>query len=154
LDYKVGNWTVDDLVEKERLARSYMKNDQWAQASTLFLEIVEKCPDWEHGEGFYNLGCCYEELKQKEAARRAYLTALQFEPYNPYYLGGFASFLYRMGDSQEAYQAYMDLLKVEKDNPYIMAQVMPAIETLAQRLKRSGQQLEADIQAATKNDVS
>ncbi len=66
--------------------------------------------------GFHNLAQCYEDLGQLELAEECYNAALRYEPANPIFLGGLASFLYLHGEPEKAFDAYLEVLEVEKVN--------------------------------------
>jgi Flp pilus assembly protein TadD len=102
------------LIDLERRASDFQKSGQIREAAELFSAIVKEQPDWEHGLGFYSLACCYEDLGQLELAEGCYNAALRFEPANPYFLGGLASFLYLHGEPEKAFNAYLTLLEVYK----------------------------------------
>jgi tetratricopeptide (TPR) repeat protein len=102
------------LVDLEQRALDFRNSGHIEEAAELFSSIVKEQPDWEHGMGFYNLACCYEDLGQLELAEECYNAALRYEPGNTMYLGGLASFLYLHGEPEKAFNAYLEVLKLEK----------------------------------------
>jgi Flp pilus assembly protein TadD len=71
-----------------------MNDHNFEKARKLLDTIVTEQPNFEHGGAFYDLGCCLEELREYGSARQAFEKAISYEPANPIYLGGLASFLY------------------------------------------------------------
>jgi tetratricopeptide (TPR) repeat protein len=104
------------LIDLERRALGFQNSGQFEEAAKLFSAIVKEQPDWEHGTGFYNLAGCYEDLGKLELAEECYNAALRYEPANPYFLGGLASFLCLHGEPEKAFNAYLELRRVEKMN--------------------------------------
>ncbi len=92
-----------NLIKLERLALYYGRRGRLLKSAKLFSQIIAKCPDWAHGNSQYSLACCYEDLGRLDDARQRYIEALKIEPGNPYFLGGYTSFLYLHGDPAEAY---------------------------------------------------
>ena len=104
------------LVDLERRALDFRNSGHIEEATELFSAIIKEQPDWEHGTGFYNLACCYEDLGRLDLAEECYNAALRFEPANPYFLGGLASFLYLHGEPEKAFNSYLILLEVDRMN--------------------------------------
>jgi tetratricopeptide (TPR) repeat protein len=102
------------LITLEQKGLELRKAGRLAEAAEIFAIIVKEQPDWEHGTGFYNLATCYEDLGELALAEQGYREALRYEPKNPYFLGGLASFLYLHGDTNQAFASHLDLLEVER----------------------------------------
>jgi Flp pilus assembly protein TadD len=124
------------LVELERRAFDLQKSGKIGEAAELFAAIVKEQPDWEHGQGFYSLACCYEDLGELKLAEECYNAALRFEPANPYFLGGLASFLYLHGETEKAFNTYLTLIEV-----YRMESDQKAIEEATIALKALGKKM-------------
>ncbi len=107
---------MNHLVDLEERALRLRNSGRIEEAAELFATIVKEQPDWEHGIGFYDLAGCYEDLGRLELAEQCYRAALRCQPANMYFLGGLASFLYLHGESEEAFSAHLELLRVEKIN--------------------------------------
>jgi Flp pilus assembly protein TadD len=105
-----------DLINLEKKALALRNAGRLSEAVELFSTIVKEQPDWEHGAAFYNLACCYEDLGELVLAERCYGDALRYQPKNPIFLGGFASFLYLHGDPQKAFDTHLTLLEIENSN--------------------------------------
>jgi Flp pilus assembly protein TadD len=124
------------LIDLERKAFDFRKAGKINEAAELFAAIVKEQPDWEHGLGFYSLACCYEDLGRFELAEASYNAALRFEPANPYFLGGLASFLYLHGEPEKAFDVYLTLLEVytmEGDQKGV-EQATPALRALGNKI--------------------
>ena len=102
------------LTEKEKKALELMSTGAKEQAAQIFSEIVEERPDWEHGFAFYNLAGCLEDLGRFAEARHSYLRAIDYGPGNTYFWGAYASFLYLHGSPEDAFEAYLRLLRLER----------------------------------------
>lgn len=85
---------------------------------------------------------CYEELNQLEEAARLYREALQQEPHNTYYLGGYCSFLCWHGEPQEALVVYLDYIAANGFRQSEIDSCMSALKTLAARIGLSDGELE------------
>lgn len=124
------------LVELEQRALNLRNSGRLEEAAELFAKIVEDQPDWEHGLGFYNLATCYEELGRLKQAQEGFMAALQYEPENTIFLGGLASFLYLHGEPEKAFEAHLQLLKLEK-----MAGNVADVESLKTPLRALGEKM-------------
>ena len=102
------------LIEIEKKALEALSAGRLEEAANFFESIVSEMPDWEHGTALYSLACCYEDLGNITSAEKCYREALQYEPENPTFLGGLASFLYLHGDPAESFNYHLALLRVER----------------------------------------
>lgn len=89
--------TAVDLLELERRALGAMSAGNLKEAVALYTEIVAQNPGWEHGTAQYCLAACYEDLGELTPAEECYRKALSYEPENPTFIGGLASFLHLHG---------------------------------------------------------
>ena|ERR1700674_3322914 len=105
-----------DLINLEKRALDLWKSGHLKEAIEIFSTIVKEQPDWEHGSAFYDLACCYEDLNELVLAERCFNDALQYQPKNPIFLGGYASFLYLHGDPRNAFDAHLTLVEIENLN--------------------------------------
>lgn len=64
------------------------------------------------------------------------MAALQYEPENTIFLGGLASFLYLHGEPEKAFEAHLQLLKLEK-----MAGNVADVESLKTPLRALGEKM-------------
>jgi hypothetical protein len=91
--------------------------------------------------------CLQELLRESETAKskRSHLPvrlvqkfeqALNYEPRNPIFLGGLASFLYLHGDPREAFAKHLALIKLERSlgNEAKVLSIAQALRTLGQRI--------------------
>jgi tetratricopeptide (TPR) repeat protein len=99
------------LVEIEQKALNARNAGRLEEAAKLYETTVTERPDYEHGTAMYCLACCYEDLKNIASAEECFRKALQYEPENPIFLGGLASFLYIHGDPAESFQTHLVLLR-------------------------------------------
>lgn len=102
------------LAALEEEALELMNNGQKEEAAGLFSQIVAERPDWEHGGAAYDLAGCLEDLGQLDQARLYYQQAVHYDPGNPYFWGGYASFLYLHGNPQEAFDTHIRLLTIDR----------------------------------------
>jgi tetratricopeptide (TPR) repeat protein len=107
---------TNPLVEYEKNAFDARRNKNFQVAISLYEKIVVENPNWEHGEAFYNLAGCYEDIGELEKAEENYLNALNIQPEYYIFVGGYASFLYQFSEPQTAFDWYLKLLKIEKEN--------------------------------------
>lgn len=140
------------LVEMERKALQLRNAGQLKEAAELFAAIVKEQPDWEHGTGFYDLACCYEDLGEFALADKCFHDALRYEPKNPYFIGGLASFLYLHGDTDKAFAAYLALLEVEQTsgNQKGIETATTALRSLGKKMGLSEETLSKQIGATNK----
>jgi Flp pilus assembly protein TadD len=124
------------LIELEQKALALQKSGRLPEAVEHLVAIVSERPDWEHGTAFYALACCYEDLGQLELAEQSYANALRYQPKNPIFLGGFASFLYLHRDPTRAFNAHLALLEIENAN-----RNQNGIDTAVKALKALGSKI-------------
>src|SRR2546426_1005955 len=96
-----------DLVKLETEALASRNAGDQKRAVELLSAIVTEQPDWEHGEAFCDLAGCYEDLGEFDKAEESYRRAIDYGPANPYFWGGYASFLYLHRDPQTAFDAHL-----------------------------------------------
>ncbi len=99
------------LVKLDQEALQLKNSGRISEAAELLSVIVEQQPNWGNGLGFLNLARCYEDLGQFEKAAKSYRAALQYAPASELILGGYASFLYLHGKPEDAFDAYVKLLR-------------------------------------------
>lgn len=120
-----------NLIELEGLALSHIEKNEFQTAAELLNELILEDPDWEHGNAQYSLACCYEELGQLQKANEHYLNALKLESKNPYFLGGYASFLELYGDPTQALETYYQYIASVNCRQSEIDDVMPTLIELA-----------------------
>jgi len=89
--------TALDLLGLEQRAVGAMNAGHLKEAAVFYAEIIAQNPGWEHGTALYGLACCYEDLGELRLAEECYRRALSYEPENPIFIGGLASFLHLHG---------------------------------------------------------
>jgi Flp pilus assembly protein TadD len=124
------------LLELSESALQSMNRRDFESATRALNELLTLQPDWEHGGGAYDLACCLEELGSYAEAEQMFAQALNYEPDNPIYLGGLASFLFLHGDPHKALEKHLILLKLEKSlhNEAKVTSIAQAIRSLGQRI--------------------
>jgi Flp pilus assembly protein TadD len=110
------------------------------KAVATFMKLVGLRPDFEHGQAIYHLACCCEDLGRFVEADQRFREALSYEPANPYFLGGWASFLYLHGDTAEALEVHLRLLRENKGFRN-REQTKIALASLGKRLGLSTEEL-------------
>lgn len=104
----------EHLIQLEQEGLALQRDGKFREAAEVFIALLKEQPDWEHGEGFYCLAFCQEELGDFDAAEKSYLDALHYWPNNPYFLGGYAAFQASHRDPKQAFETYLRLLEVER----------------------------------------
>src|SRR4051812_31226270 len=94
--------TAELLMHLEKMSLDAVKSGNHELAIDCFRKIITIQPNYEHGACFYNLACSYEDIGKIDLARENYKKALEYMPNDEIYLGGYASFLYLHGSSDEA----------------------------------------------------
>jgi tetratricopeptide (TPR) repeat protein len=137
-----------ELVALEARARDLRKASKFEEAIQILLIIVQREPGWEHGLCHYELAICYESLGKLAEAREFFKKALSYEPRNTIYLGGFAAHLYLHEQSFEAFQAHLDLLRVEVEDcdAHGVKQTKIALATLGKKLGMSDEDMQGRIE--------
>jgi len=130
-----------------------MNSGKKEQAVELFSAIIKQRPDWEHGLTFFNLAGCLEDLGQLEQAEQSYQRAIKYGPGNPIIWGGYASFLYLHGDPQDAFEAHLKLLRLERaccsePSSEQVETITIALTSLADKLGMSREDLNEQIERA------
>jgi tetratricopeptide (TPR) repeat protein len=146
---KSSEVTPGFLIDLEQRAIELKNAGKLKEASTIFRQIVEQQPDWEHGTAWYNLGECYENLHEYESAEQCYRKALAYEPANPYFLGGLGAFLCRRSDFNRAFDVHLRLLQVEHSsgNENATSRTVVALKSIGKNLGLSQEEIEAQIRA-------
>jgi tetratricopeptide (TPR) repeat protein len=102
-----------DLVELEQEALKAQNAGRLRDAIARYEELVGREPKLGAWHGHYSLACCYEDVGDLASAEQSYRKALTYEPQNPTFLGGLASFLYLHGDPAESFRYHLALLRFE-----------------------------------------
>ena len=128
-----------------------MNSGNLERAVELFTVIVNENPGYEHGECFHNLAGCYEDLGELDKAEENYRRALEYEPKNPIFLGGYAAFLYLHRDPQAAFEEYLKLWKLEysSGNKAQAENAMLGLRELGRRLGLTDEELTQRLEAAS-----
>jgi tetratricopeptide (TPR) repeat protein len=134
-------------VELEQEALKLTNQGDFKTAIELYKKIVEENPNYEFGACFYNMACCYEELGELEKARENYLKAIEYSD-DSIKLGGYASFLYLHGDTEEALEAHLKLLGFEKKWRHDTSRTLGAINFLAKKNGLTDQEISRLIENA------
>jgi tetratricopeptide (TPR) repeat protein len=140
------------LIELEKEGLNLRRQGNIEQAANIFTKIVSKQPDYEHGMCFYDLAGCLEDLGDFEKAEENYLKAIQYVPDDLIRLGGYASFLYLHGDPQQAFDAHLHLLFLERQQgeTVTIKNTISALKTLGKRLGLSENEVEHKINEYSK----
>jgi Flp pilus assembly protein TadD len=135
------------LIEIEQKALKARNTGRLEEAAKFYEMIVTEMPDWEHGTAVYSLACCYEDLGNISSAENYYRKALQYEPENPTFLGGLASFLDLHGDPVESFKCHVALLHVERarGNESRATSTETALKALAKRMGLSDDEVAESI---------
>ena len=111
---KYSEEKIAKILELEQEGLRANRNGNYKLAVVFFKELVEISPEFEHGMAFYNLASALEEEGCLKEAKEAYLKAIEYDSEDPIRLGGFASFLYLHGSCDEAFNAHLNLLQLER----------------------------------------
>lgn len=156
---------TNELVEHENEAFKARGEGDFPTAISLYEKIVAKQPDWEHGQAFYDLAGCYEEIGDSGKAEENYHRPLDIQPTYYIFLSGYASFLSRFREPEKAFNAYLELLKVEtetvplswtSENEQMVDDIKANLFSLGEKLgwkKESVKSRIANIQATGENHV-
>ena len=100
------------LLDLEKKGLAALSQKKYREAAAFFDKITQISSGYEHGMAFYNLACALEEIGEIKRAREAYEKAIFYAPDDHIRLGGYASFMYLHGNANEAFEAYLSLLKI------------------------------------------
>lgn len=139
------------LVELEKEGLELLNQGNIAQAADIFAEIISKRPDYEHGMCCYDLAGCLEDLGDFEKAEENYRKAIKYDPNDSIRLGGYASFLYLHGDPQQAFDAHLRLLFLQREQGETVENTILALKTLGNRLGLSENEVERQIYEQAKH---
>jgi tetratricopeptide (TPR) repeat protein len=104
------------LLDLEKKGLANLSQKKYQEAAKLFEKITQISPGYEHGMAFYDLACALEEIGEIERTRKAYEKALFYAPDDHIRMGGYASFMYLHGNVHTAFEAYLSLLKIYKND--------------------------------------
>lgn len=83
--------SFEELVALAQSAIQCHATGEWESAVQIWRRILQVDPEWESGDGWYNLGVCLEMLNRPMDARTPYLRALANFPWNPVFLATWAA---------------------------------------------------------------
>lgn len=129
----------------EREALASMNRQDYGRAVSLLSRLVEDHPSYEHGKPHYDLACCFEELGQFDEARASFVRALEANPTDPIFSGGYASFLYQHGTAQDAFDAYVRFIAIVGPQSELGQRSWPAVIALAEKLGIGEQEAQRQI---------
>jgi hypothetical protein len=146
---------TNPLVEYERQAFNARDQGDFRTAIMLYEKIAKENPNWEHGQVYYDLAGCYEDIGDLQKAEENYLRALEIQPNYYIFVGGYAGFLDRHGDPRAAFDFFAKLFR-DGDAPgldsiksklYILGEQIgwteDEVETLLEKSKYSPNPLSA-----------
>lgn len=70
--------TGEDLLKLFMLFEQNYEAEEFEAATEAITELLELCPEWEHGNGWLDLSACYLERKDYQRALSACYRALEF----------------------------------------------------------------------------
>lgn len=135
------------LIEIEQKALALQNSGEFGKAAVLFKQIIDEYPDYEFGSCFYSLANCLEGLGQYEEAENNYEKALEYDNEDPIRLGGYASFLYLHGNLSEAFDKYIELMKLEKKLGFDFSDTIIALKTLGKKIGLTEDQIIAKVES-------
>lgn len=118
-----------------------IRQKQYKYATDELKAICMIQPDYECGYAYYNLARALHKLEKCSDASNAYLAAIKQDSKNEIFWGGYASFLFLHGNPQEAFNAYLQLYRIERENMMNTDDTLIGIKELAQQLKLSDAEL-------------
>ena len=122
------------LVQWEQEAINLMNHGDRENAILLFKKITNACPDYEYGICFYHLACCFEDLGKFKEAQENYIKAIEYDGEDHIRLGGYASFLYLHGNASDAFEKYIELIRLEKNKGFDSSNTLAAIKELGKKI--------------------
>ena len=139
-----------ELARMDETATMLINESKYKEASLILDQIVSEAPDWRHGMAHYNLAQCHEELGEPEAAKTSYLQAISHDDLpvpNDVFLGGYAAFLYKHGESSEAFEAYLKLMRAyqARQDQQSIRNIVPMLLELGGNLGLTPEQIRAQI---------
>lgn len=137
--------TVMLLKDIEKMGLDALNEGNYELAINCFRKIIDIQPNYEHGGCYYHLACLYEDIGELSLAKNSYEKALEYMPDDEIYFGGYASFLYLHGSLEDAFSAYLKLLKLENSRGRNVARTLEGLNSLAEKIGLSHEQLCAKI---------
>lgn len=143
------------LVDLEKRAFEFKNSGRLREASCFLEQILEEEPHWEHGYGAYLLAECYEEQGDFGKAQIAYERAVETNPSDPVFAGGYAAFLLLHGDASKAFDSHLRLYSIEiaQGDRNGAASTMIALKELGSRLGLSQEVIEDRIARVQKGST-
>jgi len=145
---KMTREEIDELMAIEQRAIQLQTHGQYLDAIPLWEELVAAAPKWDHGSAWHSLAACCEDAGEFQEAEVAYLRAIEIEPSNWIYIGGYASFLYLHGEANEAFEQHLRLIRTKLADGVADAQnrFQPVLDELGRRLGLNQPELDRRIQ--------
>lgn len=97
------------MIELEEQGLCYIREGKYLEAIKAFNKIIDKNPSYEHGNIYYNLGGCYEDIGKLDKAEECYKKVLEYEPNDTIKLGGLGSLYFIQKRYKEALDIYTPL---------------------------------------------
>lgn len=140
----------DKCAATERRATELENQGLLREAIALWEQLVESVADWEHGLAWHSLANCYEDVGELARSEAAHLRAIEVEPDNSTWVGGYSSFLFLHGDPSAALEQHLRWIEVERargaKDPH--ARLQPVLQALGKRVGISQSEIESRILTA------
>lgn len=108
------NFKSLDLIDLENKARNLADQGKLNESKEVYLELLSRVPNWEHGLGDYELGLVYEELGEYEDALKSYKTAIerQRRPHDQMFWQALVMLLFKLDDLEPCFDAICSVIQM------------------------------------------
>ena len=133
---------MQSLVQLETTARSLSDQAKYSEAVEVYRMLLSRQPNWEHGQGCYELAWHLEQLGQYDEAMEWYKRAIDQRPHYPYFWSAYASLATKCGDPMDALFYLFPALKYESANTATANKLCKLLALAASRAGKSRQLIE------------
>ena len=96
----------DNLLSLSSRADLLLDTNQLVEAAEVLFELVQMQPNWERGDGWFQLSCIQDQLGRASEALASAEKAMLQQPHHPLYLMQFVELASRYGEPNIALAAF------------------------------------------------
>lgn len=107
---------INNLNEAISEVESLRDSNRLEESIDLLQQVLEQQPDWEHGDGWYDLSCMLSQVGKNQEAIECIERALTHQSGHPVFKIHLVDLLSKYGDADIAFQTFLEEVRL---NPNI-----------------------------------
>ena len=122
----------------------------YVSSESIFRELIKLSPTYNNGMPYCYLACSLWVQGKKEEAKKAHLKALELDPKDLIRLGRYASFVAMEVSNEEAFNLYLRMLKISRDQGILYWETIAFyhLEDLGEKMDWSKEKVQKAIDEA------